>query len=177
MWCVPCHTFRDQAWVSQLEKQSDLLMRIPSYFCHYVVSWVGAWLESCALLVKSCVMSRRSIFSSGTNCFYAFLLPFLNILIIRNFQIFLHNDAFEVVWLAPEMLNPQLNISESKILKENCFGKTNNGCLVHSMCPFSPFFWLQHVFIELDLHANHIWQNTHFPVLPFSGVWKGTGEG
>lgn len=52
------------------------------------------------------------------------------------------------------MLNPQLKISESKI-KENCIGKTNNGCLVHSMCPFSPFSWLRHVFKELDLHANH----------------------
>lgn len=31
---VLCHTFRDQAWVSQLEKQSDSLTRIPSYFCH-----------------------------------------------------------------------------------------------------------------------------------------------
>lgn len=59
------------------------------------------------------------------------------------------------------MLNPQLKISESKILKENCFGKTNNGCLVHSMCPFSPFSWLEHIFKELDLHPNqHILQNT-----------------
>lgn len=35
------------------------------------------------------------------------------------------------------MLNPQLKIPESKILKEKCFGKKNNGCVVYNICPFS----------------------------------------